>query len=77
MAAGGERTGMRFTDVGERSLLTRPNPPGHQGAARRDREGPPGSRRGESDVSLSLGHYFAGPVLACVACWAPTNKERR
>lgn len=40
-------------------------------------EGPPGSRRGESDVSLSLGHYLAGPVLACVACWAPTNKDRR
>lgn len=61
----------------ELSLQTRPNPPGHQGAARRDREGPPGSRRGESDVSLSLGHYLAGPVLACVACWAPTNKDRR
>lgn len=40
VAAGGERTAMRVTDVGERSRQTRLNPPGRQGAARRDGGGP-------------------------------------
>lgn len=77
MAAGGEQTRMRFTDVAERWLRTRPNPPGRQGAARRDRGGHDRFPRGESEASLGLGHYLAGPVLACVACWAASNKDRR